>query len=170
MNPIEAFVNVASGYCTVIDGYADHSAEQFLDQVRKNLSLLYHHALGLPECETNESGIALSAEHDDWKTVRDGIAELLGCNNAYWQIFDPIQETPSGPVVSAISDDLADIWGDLVRGVALWPTASECEQRDIVWHWRFMFQYHWSNHVVDAMRAINWVAESYGVRDSDETS
>ena len=164
MKQIDDFVGVASRYCSLIDRRAKLDVHNFIHQVREVLPLLYYHALQLPNRDCNDENIARTISHDQWKSVHDDIGDLLGMNNLYWEIFDPIAEDPNPPVAATIADDIADIWRDLRVGVDMWPTASDAEKHEIVWQWRFSFQSHWSDHVVDSMRAVNWITESYGIR------
>ena len=86
MKQIDDFVDVASSYCSLIDQCANTEVDGFVKQVRETLPLLYYHALQLPDREPDDEDIGRTITHDQWKSVYDGISDLLGKNNLYWEI------------------------------------------------------------------------------------
>jgi Domain of unknown function (DUF5063) len=60
----------------------------------------------------------------------------------YRMVFDPY-ENKEEPILGSISDDLADIWREIARGLeALRNGAAE----NAIAHWRFSFACHWGCH------------------------
>lgn len=69
----------------------------------------------------------------------------------YWLIYDPFESDE--PVAGSLTDDIADIRADLMRGLSFY------DQGRIVaacWEWRFHFGTHWGAHLVSAQRALFW--------------
>lgn len=49
------------------------------------------------------------------------------------------------------SDDLADIWRDLKRGLDRWDRGAH---RSAAWQWSFSFPHHWGTHAVGVLREL----------------
>lgn len=70
-------------------------------------------------------------------------------------------------MVSAISDDLGDIWRDLREGVDLYRLGYISAA---AWHWRFHFLLHWGRHAVSAISALHaWLVENPGAMPSNNS-
>ena len=162
---IDQFATLAASYCALIESHADYTTEAFIDKVRELLPQLYYQALQLPDLPSAGEHPLSGIEHEDWKPVFAQLQEKLGPNDLYWEVFDPLKVEPEEPVAGSLADDLADIWRDLKVGLIHWQTDSAETRQDVNWQWRFHFQVHWSYHVVDALRALNAIAESYGARE-----
>ncbi len=70
----------------------------------------------------------------------------------YGDTFDPLVVPPEEPTVSDLADDLADIHGDLFRGLQLFRAGAHAAA---AWHWRYHFIIHWGAHLVGALRALH---------------
>ncbi len=165
---IDSFAELASSYCTLIEQHGEYSTEEFIARAREILPLLYHHALRLPDIETTDGEFEGQIGHDEWVKMFANLQRKLENNDYYWKIYDPLQTDHDDPVAASLSDDLADIWRDLKPGISHWTNCSDTMRKHIVWDWRFSFHHHWSDHAVDALRAINWIVEHYGIRESEE--
>jgi hypothetical protein len=56
-----------------------------------------------------------------------------------------------------LADDLADIYRDLLPGVAAWELSGDAYTDDILFQWvHFGHLHHWGRHAVNAMRALHW--------------
>ena len=165
-NPIDSFAELATSYCTLIDKHGDYSAEELITRVRDFLPLLYYRALQLPQVESVDEEPDQAISHDEWSALFNSLKQKLGVNDHYWAIYAPIKLEHDIPIAASLSDDLADIWRDLKDGASRWTEASEGIRDQIVWSWHFSFHYHWSDHAVDALRAIHWLSEHYGIREN----
>ena len=167
-NSIDSFAELAALYCSLVEHHDDYSTEAFVGRVRELLPLLYYRALKLPEVETTDEEIDREISHEEWSRMFGSLLHKLGSNDFYWKIYDPLKMEHGEAVAASLSDDLADIWRDLKHGILRWPTTDTTTRQEIVWDWRFSFHHHWSNHIVDALRAINWIVECYGIRDGED--
>ena len=167
LNTVEDFHRTARHYCDLIESVSQHSLPKFLASVRSSLTALYGFAIVLPELESTDEETVRDISHVEWTAICDAISEKLGRHDLYWEIFDPTVELADAPVSQTISDDLSDIWRDLKIGVDVWEFASEEMKKQIVWNWKFNFKHHWSCHLVDALRTINWLLEPHGIDTSE---
>jgi hypothetical protein len=162
---IDQFASLAASYCELIEHHADYSTEDFIGKVRLLLPQLYYHALQLPDVEPVNDDRLPRVAHQEWQQMFANLGAFLGSNDLYWVVFDPLKLEPDSPIAASLADDLTDIWRDLKSGLRHWQASPADVRQEIVWGWRFHFQIHWSYHVVDALRAINAISESYGVRE-----
>jgi hypothetical protein len=109
---------------------------------RAQLLDVYTAALSLPLVESTE----------DFDAQTSPLPPRLdfGAHDEYWEVFDPYIEAEA--LIGSLSDDIADVYADLSRGLALWAA----DQREAaVWQWRFAFEIHWGDHAIDALRALH---------------
>ena len=50
-----------------------------------------------------------------------------------------------------LDDDLADIYSELLYGLALWKIGTADAQAEAAWQWRFGYEAHWGDHLFRAM-------------------
>ena len=151
----DRFLQLAREYCEWIERVDCLTCGVAVHHLRRSLPLLYASALDLQlpvnvKCE-HQPGIS----HERWKEVYDRVGSVLGPYDLYWEVFDPTQTSPDEPVAMGLSDDLADIWRDLREGMQFCESDETVVTEEAVWSWRFNFDCHWSQHLVNAMRAIN---------------
>lgn len=150
----EDFAYAAKIYCEIIDCHNTYSKENFLCELAKALSALYHTGLMLPDVEPdNDEAIDDYGSSIDRERLNQEIASKLGDFNFYWEIYNPYDLKE--PVAGSIGDDVADIYVDLRIGLEVYKNETNAEMIEAIWHWRFSFYTHISNHIVDVLRAIN---------------
>jgi hypothetical protein len=165
-SPIDNFVAVATEYCSLVERHRQYSVGDFLARIRVVLPVLYYRALQLPEIESADEKAGREITHDEWQELFGSLQTYFGDHDLYWVVFDPIKVEPNDPVASSLADDLADIWRDLTNGLTDWNGASQSPE--VVWKLHFDFHWHWSSHLVDALRTIDSLAEYYEVDTKDE--
>jgi hypothetical protein len=118
---------------------------------------LYVAALELPPARNDEPADPSGAE-------RVGDLErqevLNSCRRLpfdyYGEVFNPLPVPPEEPVAGSLADDIADIYGDAIRGLR----AHQAGRRtQAIWEWGFGLQSHWGEHATGAIRALHcWLA------------
>lgn len=141
----DSFVTHARRFCEFIERASELPVEQRLLTARAILLELYPAALRLPLLESPD-GVEAGPDPDPPRGW-DGFGEL----DSYWEVFDPYEQSEA--VTGSLSDDLLDVYRDLRRGLALWDGGAP--RAAAVWEWRFSFEAHWGDHVVDALRALH---------------
>jgi hypothetical protein len=154
-----AFAELAREYCRWADGPPGKPRDEWY---RANLYLakLYLAGLELPVVDHADHS-AETLPLCDYDRVRKRFVILpLG---SYFKIFDPFaglaDGKPEEPVVGGLGDDLADIYRDLKRALALWDLG---QHRAAIWEWKFNFGCHWSEHATSALRALRWAEDKNG--------
>ena len=65
--------------------------------------------------------------------------------------YDPLEVNPPKPVMAMLSDDLDDVYSDVMKGLTLFRNG---EIRNALWHWHFAYYTHWGRHLSHAQSAI----------------
>lgn len=165
--PVEEFVQTASEVCSLIENHEHYLWDDFFRRAEQLLPLLYYRATRLPDLHGQPREEPLThITHEEWKALFDRLGAYLQERNHYWLIdeMDIVfidAEEPKAPkaMVSCLSDDFADIWRALKNGLMHWNGASGDVRNDIVHHWRFFFYGHWSDHVLHALRVVNYYCQ-----------
>ena len=71
----------------------------------------------------------------------------------YGEVYDPTEITGEAPVTGSLSDDLEDIYRDVVTGLRAYQRG---DRAGAVWEWSFNLHAHWGAHATGAMRALHW--------------
>lgn len=88
----------------------------------------------------------------DLDRVREGLAEQLDPVEVYVEVFDPYADDP--PVPYRLSDDLADMGQDLMRGLQHYDAG---RGREALWWWQFTYLNSWGGSAGAALRALQSV-------------
>jgi hypothetical protein len=76
--------------------------------------------------------------------------------------YDPTEANPPTPVMATISDDLSDIYHDLIEGLALLQNG---RVESALWHWHFTYYTHWGRHLSHAQSArVASIVEGFRLR------
>ena len=89
------------------------------------------------------------ASTPDLDLVRQGLAKELDPVDAYLEVFDPYGDEP--PVPYRMSDDLADMGQDLLRGLQHYDAG---RGREALWWWQYTYLNSWGGSAGAALRAL----------------
>lgn len=143
MQDVEAFAREVRDYCDFVEKASTYDLEKRLSAARRRLLALYEAALSLPEGEHRDEGEVGRVEGlSNW----DGFGE----KDRYWECFDPYVDDDR--VVASLSDDVLDVYADVRRGLAYWDAGYRARA---IWEWHFLFDAHWGDHAIDALRALH---------------
>jgi hypothetical protein len=160
---IQAFVALVREYRAVVDGADDRAPHALLRRCAVLLPRIYAAGLELPDVEPETESV-------DTRTIESPmrrLGALLGQYDSYLEIFDPYEEGEQ--VRGLISDDLADVYLDLVEPLAAFESG---RVQDAVWSWKLSIRGHCGDHIVDTMRAVHrlihlHMPEEYVASDRD---
>ncbi len=85
----------------------------------------------------------------DLDRVREGLASELDPVDVYLEVFDPYADDP--PVAYRMSDDLADMGQDLLRGLQHYDAG---RGREALWWWQYTYLNSWGGSAGAALRAL----------------
>jgi hypothetical protein len=150
------FVAVANEFCK----YAEHASElkgdELLKILQRILPLMYLKASLLPQLEPFfEDGNEKFVTESDWIVISETLKEKFGTADDYLEVFDDKIKETDGPVVSSISENMADIYQDTKDFLLLYQTGTGEVMNDAVWECRMNFENFWGQKLVNSMRAIH---------------
>jgi hypothetical protein len=148
---LQAFATVAKDYVSIIDAREGKTAEHLLAQIEPQLLRLYSRILDVPLTFPPNDRTEDLFPSSAGSALHRSLSKQLGAFDVYRAIFDPYETASEAPVTGSLADDLADIYGDLRRGLERW------EARDLeeaTYEWRFGFEFHWGRHAASALNAI----------------
>ena len=155
------FVAVANEYCKYLEHAAEMKGEEILKIMQRLLPLLYLKAAMLPEFNPFfEDGNEKFVTESDWQRINDFLRMRLGSADDYLEVFDERSSESDGPVVSSISENMADIYQDLKNFLLLYQTGTNEVMNDALWECRLNYENFWGQKLVNALRAIHMFAYS----------
>ena len=154
-NTVE-FVTIANEFCAFVENLDDANYNKYCDKSLKMLSLLYLKASLLPHAEQiNEDGNEKFVTEFDWQFIRNGIANIFNDNDTYLDFFDSeMNETPE-PVMSSISENIADIYQDLKDFLEIYKLGNEELSNDAIYECNDSFKNYWGFKVVNTIRILH---------------
>ena len=170
-NSIE-FVTVAAEYCKFLEQAREMSRETFVDTALKLLPLLYLKTTMIPACERlDEDDLEVFVTEEDYEYIRRSVADILGPQDDYLEVFLPDMAYSDTPIKKCISEDMADIYQDLKDFIAVFQLGNNSTMNDSLCQCKEHFAEFWGQRLVNTMRALHDVkynqSESY---DEDQPS
>lgn len=150
------FVAVANEFCKYSEHASELKGDELLKIFQRILPLMYLKASLLPQFEPFfEEGNEKFVTESDWIRVHDTFREKFGTADDYLEVFDDKMKESEGPVISSISENMADIYQDMKDFLLLYQTGTNEVMNDAVWECRLNFETFWGQKLVNAMRAIH---------------
>ena len=138
---IEIFATAARAYCQFVQTASTLAVPERIATAQVHLLDVYRAALSLYELEPGSSEIPEIPENPPL---------AFGDHDRYWKVVSQLAR--SEPVAASISDDMLLVYRYLQRGLALWDGDRKAAAGS---EWRRHFDAHWSDHAVDAIRALH---------------
>lgn len=167
-NSIE-FVTVAAEYCSFVERSRGSERMNFVDKALKILPLLYLKASLIPECELiGEGDLEVFVTEEDYEWVRQSMADIMGPQDDYLEVFLPDMAYSDTPIKKCISEDLADIYQDLKDFIGVFQLGLNVTMNDSLYVCKEHFAEFWGQRLVNTMRALHDV--KYNQPSDDDTS
>jgi hypothetical protein len=154
-NVIE-FVAVANEYCKYAEHASQLKGDELLRILQRILPLMYIKASLLPRLEPFfEDGNEKFVTESDWTVIHEILKKKFGTADDYLEVFDEKTNETEGPVISSISENMADIYQDIKDFLLLYQTGTAEVMSDALWECKMNFENFWGQKLVNAMRAIH---------------
>jgi hypothetical protein len=154
-NVIE-FVAVANEFCKYTEHASELKGDELLKILQRILPLMYLKASLLPQMTPYfEDGNEKFVTESDWIRIDDTLKEKFGTANDFLEVFDERISDSEGPVISQISENMADIYQDIKDFLLLYQTGTSEVMNDAVWECRTNFESFWGQKLLNALRAIH---------------
>ncbi|MGA7906709.1 MAG: DUF5063 domain-containing protein [Candidatus Sulfotelmatobacter sp.] len=160
----DRFSVIAYRFCSTVDAVSTLDRTDLLSKLYRILSALISEAIGLPDVSRDDDdeleGMSKRGFHigglteQEWGKLYNCLKEKLGDWDLYHQVFDPTKDTEA--IFGSLADDIADIYRDLKKGLALGESHQSLCDEDAIWTWRLLFYSHWGQHAMQALHAIHF--------------
>lgn len=146
---LDEFISAAGEFCSLAE------KEEPLDEsdLWKIRSLLLRLIFHIPAVDVAPHGTGFEGSRPDNVTYERVVRRFSGFPfNLYRVVFDPHDfEATDEPVMGLLSDDLADIYRDLAKGLS---NHAQGHRDDACFDWSHSYRHHWARHAVNALAAI----------------
>ncbi len=150
------FVAVANEFCKYTEHASELKGDELLRIFQRILPLMYLKASLLPKLDPFfEDGNEKFVTEADWVKIHETFREKFGTADDYLEVFDEKMKDSEGPVISSISENMADIYQDLKDFLLLYQTGTNEVMNDAVWECRLNYETFWGQKLVNSMRAIH---------------
>lgn len=153
-NTIE-LVTVAAEYCAFLEKVYDKEPSRMLDVLSKLLPLIYL-KVSMVSCPEPEGLYMEEAVTEaDYMELRSQLAQKLGENDDYLEVFVEDMKYSDTPVRKCISEDLADIYQALRNFVHSYRSGLDEVMAEAVAVCVDGFRTYWGQTLVNTLRAIH---------------
>ena len=167
-NTIE-FVAVAKSFCDYLEQTSHLEKQGFLETMVRLLPLLYLKGTLLPKNELiGEEQTEVFASETQYAMLAASIADLLGEDDAYLEVFHPDISLSDGPLASNISENIADIWQDMYNFVETFRQGYDDPMNDALYLCRTNFASFWGQSLVNVMRALHSICYPSNENEDEE--
>ncbi|MBL7852751.1 MAG: DUF5063 domain-containing protein [Cyclobacteriaceae bacterium] len=154
------FLLTARNYCAFIES-TDTTDIEYLRKLQSLLLTLYLNATNLPWTTLeHEEEFKDKLSKEEFDKILSVIADKVGQNRYYWEVFDPTNEKDTEAVCGDLVDDLGDIYKDMKYGLMIFDLGTMASKEDAVWDMKFGFEKHWGRHAISALKTIHFLLGS----------
>ncbi len=145
----DSFAKTAKAFCAHIESAGSHELAPFARECFGLISRLLAEIVKLPagrgKLDTHR------ASRERYEEIVARLKEQFGMHDYYRMLFYAY-EPDEAPLYGSLSDDMADIWADLMGGLEALRSG---HSGDAIEQWRFSFACHWgSNHAVNVLKPL----------------
>lgn len=164
-------VTVAVEFCAYVENAVEKDRKIFISTMQKLLPLLYLKGVLAPKYELTEECDAdcLSSfvSMENYDIVRNNVAFVMGEYDSYLDVFVEDMKYSDTPILSSVSENIADIYQDLKNFVCAYKDGTEEMRYDAIVMCKSNFENYWGQRLVNVLRALHEI--NYGERiDEDE--
>jgi hypothetical protein len=149
-------VTLAKEFTAFLERAGEFEQHDFLLHAQKLLPLIYLKGCLLPDVEPLfDEEVEKFVSETDWTYIRNGVAELLGDKDDFYEVLtDKLFDTEGGEQLT-ISEMLADIYQDLKDFIELYRFGNEESINDALYELKSSFAEYWGFKAVIALKAIH---------------
>ncbi|MEG1729773.1 MAG: DUF5063 domain-containing protein [Bacteroidaceae bacterium] len=169
-NTIE-FVTISTECCLYLEQLGDTPRKNFVDVMRKMLSLLYLKASLLPSVEDEEieSYVEQVVSEADYEAIRLSVYGIMGEQDDYLDVFVDDIKYSDTPIRKTISEDLADIYQSIRNFVGVYKEGYEEAMSFALVEVINQFETYWGQTLVNTLRALHDVQFNQHIEMAEDT-
>jgi len=150
------FVTVAVEFCALLEKEETPTRAEWLDNMLKILPLMYVKASLLPETfAIDDEEPPTFVKEGDYLRVANRVAEMMGDENAYLDVFVDDMKYSDTPVSAFISENIADIYQDVRNFVSVYQYELTEQMNDALHVCINNFRDYWGQKLVNSLRPLH---------------
>lgn len=163
-------VTVAVEFCAYVENAVEKDRKIFISTMQKLLPLLYLKGVLAPkyelteECDADSLSSFVSMENYD--IVRNNVAFVMGEYDSFLDVFVEDMKYSDTPILSSVSENIADIYQDLKNFVCAYKDGTEEMRYDAIVMCKSNFENYWGQRLVNVLRALHEI--NYGERINED--
>ena len=166
--PAIEFLTVAVQLCLYLEKVAEHEKADFIDKMLCLLPLLYIKARLLPKATAEMDGYPERfVTEQEYEELRLSIAQKLGSDDAYLEVFMEDMRYSDEPITAFISENIADIYQELKDLACNYQTREEAIMNDALVSCLDAFEQHWGQKLLNVLRPLHALSLDDSSLDND---
>lgn len=162
------FVTVVAETCRLLENASQISKTEFVNTLTKILPLLYLKTVLLEKPQHLLDGFTeLFVDEEDYNYVSSLIQNKLGADDTYLDSFRAEMQYSDTPVVSTISENLADIYQEIKNLAGNYQTGDTEVMNDAIADCLEAFREHWGQKTLSALQALHAIKYSETKEEED---
>lgn len=150
------FVTIAVEVCVFLEKNESLPREEWVDRLLKMFPLLYVKALLLPETVVVEDENPASfVKEEDYLRVANSVAEIMGEEDVYLDVFLDEMKYSDTPVSTFVSENIADIYQDIRNFVSVYQFGLTEQMNDALYFCKENFLLYWGQKLVNVLRPLH---------------
>ncbi|MBJ2183441.1 MAG: DUF5063 domain-containing protein [Muribaculaceae bacterium] len=152
-----AFLALANEFCATMENARESERDDFVGAMLRMLPRIYIAAADLRRDDTaiSDAYVADALEEEYYDAVRMRVAELLGEDDTYLEVFEQDMKYSDTPIAASISEGLADLFQVFYNIVQTARDATPELIAELVPVMRDDFADYWSQTLCNVLRALN---------------
>ena len=152
-----AFLALCNEYCAAMENARETERGEFVTTMLRLLPRIYIAATDLRRDDTalTDAYVADALEEDYYEAVRMRVAELLGEDDTYLEVFEQDMKYSDTPIGASIAEGLADLFQVFYNIVQTARGATPELIAELIPELRDDFANYWSRTLCNVLRALN---------------
>ena len=163
-------VTVAVEFCAYVENAAEKDRKIFISTMQKLLPLLYLKGVLAPKYELTEECdpdcLSSFVSMENYDIVRNNVAFVMGEYDSFLDVFVEDMKYSDTPILSSVSENIADIYQDLKNFVCAYKDGTEETRYDAIVMCKSNFENYWGQRLVNVLRALHEI--NYGERINED--
>ncbi|MBR1594413.1 MAG: DUF5063 domain-containing protein [Alloprevotella sp.] len=157
--PVLDFVRISTEFCRQVEQTGDVTREDFTGVMLRLLPMLYLKATLLGDVPEADGYVEARVTEQDYDYVRNRIAELMGEEDTFLEVFVEDFKYSESPVAQTVSENLADVYQVLRNMVEEFRLGYDDAMRAALQETVEQFRSFWGQELLSVLRTLH--ADTY---------
>ena len=151
-----AFIALANEYCQVLEHSSDfETRDVFVEKMLKLLPRIYITMSDLERDPFIDAYIEPALEEDVYDMVRERVAQIMGEEDTYLEVFVEDMKYSDTPITASVSENLADLYQEFFNLVHSIQDALTETQHEMLCQCKMNAENYWAQTICNVLRALN---------------